>query len=65
MTPHRPQQLQQAYTAGRHASLQQGSVPGRVESPEVEAKLDKLFALSVGMFVAAVTAVAGVGIWLF
>ncbi len=65
MTPHRPQQLQQAYTAGLDASLRQGSVPGRVESPEVESKLGKLLALSVGMFVAAVAAVAGVGIWLF
>ncbi len=65
MTPHRPQQLQQAYAAGRDAALLDGLVPGREESPEVEAKLSKLFALSVGMFAAAVTAVTGVGIWLF
>lgn len=64
MTPHRPRQLRQAYKTGRHASLQQGAVPGREESPVVEAKLDKLLVLAVGMFVAAVAAVAGVGIWL-
>ena len=65
MNPHRPQQLQQAYTAGRNAALRDGFVPGREQSAEVERKLDKLFALSAGMFAAAVAAVTGVGIWLF
>lgn len=65
MTPHRPQQLQQAYAAGRDAALRAGFVPGREESAEVEAKLSKLLALSVGMFVSAVVAVTAAGIWLF
>ena len=65
MTPHRPQQLQQAYAAARNAALREGLVPGRPQSPEVERKLNKRLALSVGMFVGALLAVTGVGIWLF
>lgn len=65
MTPHRPQQLQRAHTAGQNAALREGFVPGREQSAEVERKLDKLLALSVGMFLAAVAAVTGVGFWLF
>lgn len=64
MTPHQPQQLQKAYTAGRTAALREGFVPGREQTAEVEDKLNKLLAVSVAMFVTAVAAVIGVGIWL-
>lgn len=36
-----------------------------VASPEAEAQLTKIFAFSVGMFVAAVASVTTVAIWIF
>ncbi len=65
MTPHRVSDLQKAYSRGHTAALRDGCVPGREQAPSVEKSLNRLLAISGGMFAFAVGAVTAVGAWLF
>ncbi|WP_353565476.1 hypothetical protein [Haloferula sargassicola] len=53
-----------AYSAAQAAAIRGGATIGQAASPEAEAKLSKLLAVTAGMFVASIASVVGVGIWI-
>lgn len=57
--------IREAVALGQAVAIESDAVPLRAASPEVEARLSKLFAVSVGMFTFSMTTILAVGVMLF